>query len=419
MSDASQYPPLASIEREMAAGHLWPVFSRQIERLYRSEAACLSARPVVTPWLIGIVLFDMFLASDYVVAPKDFIIYAVFRLLIVTPACLTVLVMAVRHRSAYQALISAMPVLMSAALAFLLVTLHGSYRADYMFGNILILICGCIINRSPLAYAIVSVLLQCAMFHTILFGSDIVSSGGRLLHSLFCISGAVVALITSYTLETDRRQTFLLGLRVRLLNRELEAVAMTDPLTGLANRRRLADVTECFWVKQPAISPLASIILIDVDHFKMFNDQQGHMAGDVCLETIARRVCLQLRCRDLAVRFGGEEILVFLPDTGFDAARQVADAICGSIRAAQIPHPALGKDAFVTASLGVHTGNTRDCTVDELIASADTALYAAKAAGRNCIWPPIRIPSADQDFAAETCGSRQSEHDGKRAHALA
>ncbi len=416
MSDVSRSPSLASIEREMTAGRLWPRFSLPIECLYRADASAASKKPVIGLWLIGIFLFDMFLISDYVVAPGDFVLYATCRLLILTPACLASLYLAARLPGLYNALVGTAPVLMSATLAFLLIVTHGSYRADYLFGNVLILICGCVINRTPLGYAIVSVLLQCALFEIVLFVSDIDSSAGRLLHTLFCISGATVALITSYALERDLRQAFLMGLRVRLLNRELEQFAMTDPLTGLANRRRLAEATDEVWAKRPASDAVASIVLLDIDHFKMFNDHHGHMAGDACLQVIARLVCKHLRSRDLAVRFGGEEILVFLPDTGFAAAREVAEAICGSIRAARLAHPALGDQAIVTASLGVHAANPCDCTVNEVIAQADAALYAAKAGGRNRVHPTASTRSAFQEVPA---GAHRSEADDERMAALA
>ena len=404
----------------MAAGRLWPGFAPQIERLYKGEATEYSKKHVVVHWLIGVFLFDMFIASDYVLVPKDILLYATARLAVMTPVCLAVLYLAAHFRRWYNALISAMPVLMSATLAFLLMVSHGSYRSDYLFGNILVLISGCIINRSPFGYALVSVLLQCVLFHIVLFGSDIAPPGGQLLHMLFCVSGAIVAVITSYTLEKDRRRTFLLGLRVRLLNRELEVVAMTDPLTGLANRRRLAQATEHFWAKRLAAPSLASVILIDIDHFKLFNDQRGHMAGDECLKTIARRVRLHLRDGDLAVRFGGEEVLVFLPDTGFETARHVAEAICGGIRAARIPHPALGPQGTVTASLGIHTVNSRECTVKDLIALADTALYAAKAAGRDCVWPPMVATRSDhQSPMADPADVGRFMTDETRARAVA
>ena len=400
-SDVLKYPPLAAIDREVAVAHLWLTFSPDIESLYRREAVSGSRTPVFVSWLIGIVLFDLFLASDYVVASDDLMLYAIGRLGIMTPACLAVLYLASRFGQAYNGLISSMPVLVSGTLTTLLMISHGSYRADYLFGNILILICGCVINRAPLAYAICSVCLQCALFNIVLFGSDIVPAGHRLIHMLICLSGAVVALITSYMLERDSRKAFLLAMRVRLLNHDLQTIAMTDPLTGLANRRRLAEATQLFWTDRADEALMASVVLIDIDHFKLFNDHHGHMAGDDCLGVIARLLSRQLRGgRDLAVRFGGEELLVFLPDTRFDAARRVAEAICESIREARIPHPHLGEQAIVTASLGVYTVDARECTPNELIALADKALYAAKAAGRNCIWPPTGARSAQCETVA-------------------
>ena len=265
---------------------------------------------------------------------------------------------------------------------------HGNYRLSYLYGLIIVCICSFVITRPRVPYAIASVLSQFAIYLVTLHLADCDADVSRLVGTLYGLSGCAVTLMAAYALERISRRAFLLNLRVRLLNQKLERMAMTDPLTGLANRRRLDEATQRFW-SVPSSSTLASLILIDVDRFKVFNDSYGHAAGDLCLTTIAKCVAAGLRDTDLAVRFGGEEIVVFLPGTDFIEARQIAESIRLAVIDAAIPNSAIAPDAVVTASLGVATAATATSTSAELVHLADMALYAAKQAGRNQVWPPV------------------------------
>lgn len=124
-----------------------------------------------------------------------------------------------------------------------------------------------------------------------------------------------------------------------------------------------------------------SVILADIDHFKQFNDTWGHQAGDAVLEAVARAVKESCREADLAARYGGEEIAVILPETGVDAAAEVADRIREAVAALEVPH--LGQSLSVTLSLGVAGLDEETPDAAALIRRADQALYAAKAGGRD------------------------------------
>ena len=282
---------------------------------------------------------------------------------------------------------------MSLSLSYLLINTHGDFRASYLFGDILLMMCASVISRPRLVYTVVGIALQCLCFQSVLFLSDAIVPRDRVVSILFSLSGGIVSIMTAYELEETSRRVFLLGLRVRLLNSELEIMAKTDPLTGLGNRRIFAEVVERVWTDRARAVETASIILIDLDHFKAFNDNYGHPAGDSCLQIIARCVKDALRDeRNLGVRFGGEELLVLALDADLASARAIAETIRQSIRAAKIPHPAIGNAAFVTASFGVATSLIADCTATELVSRADIALYAAKQNGRDQIWPRLDAP---------------------------
>ncbi|HEY8606726.1 MAG TPA: diguanylate cyclase [Noviherbaspirillum sp.] len=168
---------------------------------------------------------------------------------------------------------------------------------------------------------------------------------------------------------------------------ELESQTLVDGLTGIANRRRFnVHLEDEFRRAKRNASPL-SLIMIDVDYFKDYNDNYGHQRGDSCLAQIAAALAGQLnRSRDLVARYGGEEFTVILPDTTADGALQVAETMRCEVEARQLPHEYSGVAPHVTISLGVSTV-VPDLlsTTGGLIHAADRALYQAKRSGRNCV----------------------------------
>lgn len=177
------------------------------------------------------------------------------------------------------------------------------------------------------------------------------------------------------------------------LEMKLAGLATIDGLTGLANRRAFdealtREVARC----RRSQSPLA-LLMIDCDRFKRFNDDYGHLAGDSCLKAVARVIMERARRPlDVAARYGGEEMVLLLPDTDQGAARAIGTEICRQVQALRIPHARNLPWKVATVSVGIATldpvdGDTRDA--QWLIATADLALYDAKAQGRNqCVTPP-------------------------------
>jgi len=166
---------------------------------------------------------------------------------------------------------------------------------------------------------------------------------------------------------------------------ELRAMAFIDGLTKVANRHRFDDRFDHEWrICQRERSPLG-LIMIDVDHFKAYNDRYGHQAGDAALRAVAEglRGCAR-RPRDLVARVGGEEFAVLLPDTDLFTVRQIAETLLHAVARADIPHEASSAASIVSISAGIA------CTIPaptqshrDLFVLADRGLYQAKAAGRN------------------------------------
>lgn len=165
----------------------------------------------------------------------------------------------------------------------------------------------------------------------------------------------------------------------------LHSLAYVDGLTGIFNRRYLDNTLE----KQIAIGKRQqqheiSVLMIDIDHFKLFNDQFGHIAGDEALRSVAETLELScLRPADIVARYGGEEFVIILPNTDAKGAAFIAAKIIKSVVALAIPHPAT-EQGNVTISVGIATSSYDVATKDQITELADQQLYLAKQSGRNC-----------------------------------
>ncbi|GMQ97369.1 MAG: diguanylate cyclase [Gammaproteobacteria bacterium] len=162
----------------------------------------------------------------------------------------------------------------------------------------------------------------------------------------------------------------------------LQYEASVDPLTGLYNRRWLDNelkqrIDHSLEIKQPV-----SILMIDIDHFKNYNDTHGHLAGDRALHAMGQALLNNLRPMDTAIRYGGEEFTVILPDTNQEVALQVADDLCSVVRAAEIRSPDGKQLPGITTSIGVAEARPKEST-EALTKRADKALYKSKDAGRD------------------------------------
>ncbi|OOE83806.1 hypothetical protein BZG73_10470 [Salinivibrio siamensis] len=160
--------------------------------------------------------------------------------------------------------------------------------------------------------------------------------------------------------------------------------ATLDPLTGIYNRRMLLQLAmRALAVSEERHSPF-SVLLLDLDKFKRINDKWGHYAGDVVLQSFTRTVQERLRKADIFGRFGGEEFIVFLPKCNGEITAQIAERLLGEIREMDVYIDESRTPLKVTASIGLSTLQPGD-TLSSLIERADSALYQAKAEGRNCI----------------------------------
>lgn len=202
-------------------------------------------------------------------------------------------------------------------------------------------------------------------------------------------------LAASFVLLLLLVENYFLQSRLAAALEELKRLATTDPLTGAANRRAFDAALSAH--RQRAAHGLStlSLLMIDIDHFKSFNDRYGHLEGDRCLTSVAQCLIGTVRHgHDLVARYGGEEFAVLLPDTHASEAASVAQRMCDAVAALAIPNTGTIAGA-VTISVGVAANLDRaGNSTEDLIRAADTALYAAKAAGRGRVVETARLETA-------------------------
>ncbi|MDY6488964.1 GGDEF domain-containing protein, partial [Acinetobacter faecalis] len=195
-----------------------------------------------------------------------------------------------------------------------------------------------------------------------------------------------------YVIDRQHRENYLQNCIIETTQKEisdqaqlLEELSLLDPLTGLANRRYLNRILEAEWTLAIKQQEPISIIMLDIDYFKNYNDNLGHISGDNCLQSIAVALkSITNNHSEIAARYGGEEFLLVFPQTSTEKAAEIASLILHNIKNLEIKHPDSPICTNITVSLGVVTTIPNpDDLLRDFIEEADKKLYEAKNLGRN------------------------------------
>lgn len=247
------------------------------------------------------------------------------------------------------------------------------------------------------------VIAQVALYYLQATKQIDVFSFPEVIIAVFVVCGVATCIYYSSILKSYILKMNLVETNKRLveLNEELERLSITDALTGISNRRALGDYAESLWKASLRGGDVVSMLMIDIDYFKAYNDTYGHQMGDECLRVVAATIKgFFNRATDMTARYGGEEFAVMLPYTQLESSVEMAEEVRRGVEALQISN---GEYGYVTISIGVASLVPELSSSHEtLIKMADDALYAAKDAGRNRVY----IAGKDGFYPAEEVGQK-------------
>jgi diguanylate cyclase (GGDEF)-like protein len=335
---------------------------------------------------IGIVLPDYFMVPDVMG-------WALFlRLGLFVPFCLFCIWAAPRLKDpAYREWGLAIGGILGIASCLVLILLSDSSWAEpyLVILNVVVLYCVTVGRFWPS----VAVSMVAALGHFQVLAAVHGHWGEVAIPSTLLLATSIgYTLYNNYRLEHRERLSYLLDLQERWLqadlaqaNEDLSRTARTDALTEVANRRHLDEFLGQVWQEAITTGQPVGLMLLDIDHFKAYNDRYGHPAGDRCLVTVAQAVghCLR-KSGDLVARWGGEEFAVVMSATALDAAQMAADRVRQAVQECGIVHTGSSAASVVTVSVGVSAASPADAgSLAEFIREVDAALYRAKSQGRN------------------------------------
>lgn len=354
---------------------------------------------------IALICYNLFVFSDQLMVPDVFDQAVKVRLLGFTPLALVMLAIGSLCRSwllrwpdgVTEVFVAGSGVLAALSLVFILTLSESDVALLYRTGLVPILVYGNLVQRFRFRWAVwftLAVLLVYGLGYTVHAGRESPYDVFELSQFLFVVAIGGYTLVVNYRIELEDRRRFVRAeraaqarARLEASQQELDALSRRDALTGVPNRRHQDEYLAEQWQAARNQGQPLSVMLLDVDHFKAFNDRYGHPAGDQCLQHVAQALLKAVGpVRGLLARWGGEEFVVVLPHTGASGALQVAEKLRTSVETLALRHEVVPA-GVVTISVGVATAavDADPASLERLLSMADGALYQAKAAGRNTV----------------------------------
>ena len=368
------------------------LFEGDLERDFQRARNRSRSRYFVPTALLGLGMFDVYSLVDLALAPQVLTLSLLLRLGVVTPLVLAGLLVRRRRLRAEPAsgidgpLVSAAAVLVVLAIAAIQYSAPAALGGAYFGGSFIVVVFFVTLLRSDVrrAAASLTAMLAAVAWGQALIGADAAATQVAALLAI-AVSG-MFGLVMAGSVESSERARFLAERRGRALDAEREDLiaalaeaAHRDEMTGLLNRRGLQQ-------RLPAAGTSVGVLVLDVDHFKSYNDAFGHLEGDRCLTLVAETLAAHSRPGDVVARFGGEEFAVLLEGADREDVLAAGERLRAAVRDLARPHPSRpdGGDV-VTVSVGVAVGPW-----ESALAAADEAVYAAKSAGRDRVLGALR-----------------------------
>ncbi len=382
------------VDRTIANGFVWLTFPRELEVRFLREGASKRFLMMVVAGLASIVLFAGVIIADFLMMRSVVPLALFIRGLMYGPVIVAGLLVARRLNkpALNEWLIAGAGVWATLLQSYIILQGSGPWAVARVVDLNIIVVYTCALARFWPAVALAATVgaVHAFLVTTMPDGTGILVPTTTLL----MVTSTAFVLYGNYKLEHDERMAFLLDAREQALHAELTAtnkrlthMATTDVLTQVANRRYFEGfLAEC-WQRAQAQGRVLSLMVLDVDYFKLYNDLYSHQAGDRCLVGVARALesCIR-RPGDLVARWGGEEFVVVMMDTDMEAAAAAAERIRDAVARMGLAHQGSRCSTHVTLSGGCMTMRPQaHGEWTQLVQMADEALYRAKAAGRDRI----------------------------------
>jgi diguanylate cyclase (GGDEF)-like protein len=375
----------------------FPKFPKELEDRYAKDQRSARTRETLIIGFVAILLFDLFLFSDYALDPQQIHSFIFYRLCVFTPCSLLALYLVKRSKRRAVGDVLMLAIVSMASLFWLMTCFNHSpsLSALAIAGQIVYQLFGTIVLRLSFPASVaINILLTgeaCGFLYTDLW----MNSPEKITCLGLVLSCSILALLAIYRMEIGQRISYLLFLRedfrskdLALLNEVLATQSNHDGLTGLANRRYLDKYFQQVCDQAGLEHFPVSIVMADIDHFKQLNDRFGHTLGDVVLIGMAEVLRTSVRDKeDLVARFGGEEFVIVFPGMDRTQACETAERLCSSVRNTNFTLPGTDAVLHLSISCGVATspGTALHLPI-KLINQADEALYRAKNNGRDQAW---------------------------------
>ena len=368
-------------------------FSPLLEARFEADTAPARQRSLVIAGLVTLFVYNLFLVNDLLTRPAVFPVAVAWRLGFFTPYGLLMLALIRRGLPPFwreAAMSSTLPMAMLASCMILRATPAPAATYD-IFVFSLVFTAGNIVFRLRFVHALASS-LAALLVAVVLGATHPAIPPDALPFALGLLAGtAVFTVLAALQAESAARHTHLLMLRETLASQVAQRSASTyaqlshtDALTQVANRRAFDQALVQAWQAAGDRQQQLALLMVDLDHFKQFNDRHGHPAGDRCLQQVAATLRGAVRDGDLVARMGGEEFAVLLPHCSQAQAEWAAERLRQAVERLALPHDGLPGQPLVTISLGAALARpAAGSTSAGLLQRADEALYQAKRSGRN------------------------------------
>lgn len=369
-------------------------FPGGLESRFDQSIADNQSKQTRNNYFLAVFFVNLFGTADYQFLPDVYLTAWLIRFAIITPMFMMVIWAEFYSKAAVRRGIATMALMLVTAAGLMYpVTISKSPDVvHYQVGVVVVVLFSNLLTDMRFALALIASVIFSLMYLAEITVFLSLPSYLAINYVLVMFSTVSLSLVATYRRERHMRQVFLMlallevaEQRQMVANERLRLLADKDPLTGLANRRRLDEEFPKLWREAMRVSSPISVLFLDIDHFKLYNDAYGHAMGDEVLKSFANllRESAARRPLDLVARNGGEEFLVVLPDTPPSAAAAIARNFLTKLAALGIAHDG-SSYKVVSASVGIAGGvPLPDESPESYIEQADQAMYRAKHNGRN------------------------------------